>query len=131
MVGRTLTTWKNRRRISILLAISLLPMLTFMGHWPEAVPIPGTDEYLSIPFAGRPLGDHHEEGGEHEQHCHGDAASCTDVPALAGVSVGLAQEFLAVFTAGGLLWMVALHWWRPRRSNAIVPELLPPRVALG
>ena len=34
-----------------------------------------------------------------------------------------------MFTAGGLLWMVALHWWRPRRSNAIVPELLPPRLA--
>ena len=129
-MGRTLTRMRTQRRISILLALSLFPMLTFMGHWPAAVPIPGTDEYLSVPFAGQARQEE-EETHDHGQHCHGDSASCSDVPALAGTGFALMQEVLAVFTAGGLLWAAALQWWKPLRPNSVLPELQPPRMAPG
>lgn len=129
-MGRTLTRSGTQRKVSILLALSLVPMLTFMGHWPAAVPIPGTDQYLSVPFAGH--ASEEEEGAhDHSQHCHGDSASCSDVPALAGTSFALMEEVLAVFTAGGLLWAAALQWWMPLRPNSLLPELQPPRMALG
>lgn len=129
-MGRTLSRSRTQRRISIFLALSLFPMLTFMGHWPAAVPIPGTDEYLSVPLAGHATHEE-EDAHDHSQHCHGDSASCTDVPALAGTGFALMQEVLAVFTAGSLLWAVALQWWQPRRPNSLLPELQPPRMALG
>ena len=103
-----------------------------MGHWPSAVHIPGTDQYLSIPLAGHEThDDEHNDAHSHTQHCHGNAASCSDVPTFAGVSFAVMQEVLAVFTASALLWALALRWWEPRRPNAIVPELRPPRLALG
>lgn len=132
MVGRTLTTSRTRRRISILLLLSLVPMLTFMGHWPGSVPIPGTDQYLSIPLAGHQThDDSHEDSHAHEQHCHGNSSSCSDVPAMAGVSFALMNEMLALTVSAGLLWAIALQWWRPRGSNSLLPELLPPRLAGG
>ncbi len=112
------------------MALSLVPMLTFMGHWPAAVPIPGTNEYLSVPLAG-----HHshaeDDGHDHAQHCHGDSASCSDVPTLAGVGFALMNEWLAFVAAGHLLLALALQWWRPGTANALVPELQPPRFALA
>ncbi len=129
-VGRTLTAQRNRRRIAVLLLLSLVPMLTFMGHWPSSVPIPGTDQYLSIPLAGH-TDEHtgHNDGHDHSQHCHGDAASCSDAPVFAGVSFALMSEPLAVQAAAGLLWATALLAWRPRQSNSLLPELQPPRLA--
>jgi hypothetical protein len=131
-VGRTLTSLRTRRRISVLLLGSLLPMLTFMGHWPTAIPIPGTDQYLSIPLAGHEEHqDGHEDGHSHAQHCHGNSASCSDVPAFAGVSFALMSEALTFGAAAAFLVAVALHWWRPRQPNTLLPELQPPRPAFA
>lgn len=118
------------QRISLTLAVSLIPMLTLMGHWPTAVPVPGTTLYLSLPLAGA----QHQHGGEetdeqqaHEQHCHGDSAGCTDVPSLAGTSFGLMGEAIGLAISGAALWLAALRWWLPNGANAVVPELRPPR----
>lgn len=101
-------------------------MLTFMGHWPEAVPIPGTNQYLNVPFAGHRAGE-----SDHAQHCHDDSAACSDVPVMAGAGFALLNQAVAFAVVSGLLWLVALHWWRPRASNALLPELQPPRLAMG
>ncbi|MEO8541330.1 MAG: hypothetical protein ABI577_16430 [bacterium] len=126
-MARTLTSPRARSRISLGLALTLLPMLTFMGHWPDAVHIPTTDQYLAIPLAG-----HHsheeDEAHEHEQHCHGNSASCSDVPNIAGTGFALMNQSLtAAIAATALLWAVALRWWRPGGTNSLIPELQPPR----
>lgn len=131
MVSRALPSPRISQRVSILLLLSLLPMLTFMGHWPSAVDIPGTNQYLSIPLAGHQAHDDgHGEEHSHTQHCHGNSASCSDVPVFAGVSFALMAEALALSVAAGLVWAVAIRWWQPRRSNSLVPELQPPKLAL-
>ena len=41
-VVKHLTSSAAPRRISIILALALFPMLTFMGHWPASFALPGT-----------------------------------------------------------------------------------------
>jgi hypothetical protein len=123
---------RTRQRLSWTLVVALFPMLSFMGHWPASIPIPGTDSYLSVPLAGHEHDDdEHSEGGAHShaQHCHGNASSCSDVPTMAGVSFGLMEQTLALAGVDALL--LALVWasWTPRRPIALMPELRPPRTA--
>lgn len=130
-----LSSARTRRRASWVLLAALLPMLTFMGHWPASLPIPGTDLYVSVPFAGAEQHHSHEAEAEadeasHEQHCHAGAASCSDIPAAAGVSFGLMNQPVA-FVIGGLLLLMGVRWWQPRASTTISPVLQPPRQGLS
>lgn len=111
-----------------MLILALLPTLTFFGHWPREVAIPGTGYYLAIP--GSPAaapGGSTAQGHDHSSHCHADAASCSDVPATAGVSFAILNETLAFFGAGGLFVLLALCWWVPGESFTPSPEIQPPR----
>ena len=131
-VRMRLTGDRAVQRISFVLAVSLFPMLSFMGHWPAAVPIPGTALSLSLPLAGA---EHHQAVEEaahehaHEEHCHGNSAGCSDVPSLAGTSFGLMGEAIGLAISCAALWLLALRWWLPNGANAIAPELRPPRCA--
>jgi hypothetical protein len=134
-----LSSARTRRRVSWALLAALLPMLTFMGHWPASLPIPGTDLYVSVPFAGAEQAHSHEAGAgagagadeaSHEQHCHAGAAGCSDIPAAAGVSFGLMNQPVA-FVIGGLLLLMGVRWWQPRASTTISPVLQPPRQGLS
>jgi len=134
-----LSSARTRRRASWVLLAALLPMLTFMGHWPASLPIPGTDLYVSVPFAGAEQAHSHEAGAgagagadeaSHEQHCHAGAAGCSDIPAAAGVSFGLMNQPVA-FVIGGLLLLMGVRWWQPRASTTISPVLQPPRQGLS
>ncbi len=120
-------------RLPWLLLVSLVPMLTFMGHWPSTLPIPGTDSFISVPLAGSGSHDEHSpgSGAEHARHCHGGVASCGDAPAGAGVSLALVETpgTLAVAALG--LIALALASWRPRRSFTVGPELRPPRAGFA
>jgi hypothetical protein len=138
-VGMRLSSARTRRRVSWALLAALLPMLTFMGHWPASLPIPGTDLYVSVPFAGAEQAHSHEAGAgagagadeaSHEQHCHAGAAGCSDIPAAAGVSFGLMNQPVA-FVIGGLLLLMGVRWWQPRASTTISPVLQPPRQGLS
>ena len=132
-VGMRLSSARARRHGSWALLAALLPMLTFMGHWPASLPIPGTDQYVSVPFAGAEQPHSHEAGADeasHEQHCHAGAASCSDIPAAAGVSFGLMNQPVA-FVIGGLLLLMGVRWWQPRASTTISPVLQPPRQGLS
>jgi hypothetical protein len=120
------------QRISLMLAVSLFPMLTFMGHWPTAVPVPGINLEVRVPLAGAQHQQHgegtdHEEA--HEQHCHGNSVGCSDVPIPAWTSFALIGEAVGLAISGATLWLLALRWWLPNRANAVVPELRPPRRA--
>lgn len=111
------------------LLFALLPMLTFMGHWPTSVAVPGTNFYVTIPFAGA-----HTEGGDehnHNQHCHGDSAGCSDVRAAAGVGVALLHDAVVHATGGGVLLLLALRWWIPAAGLSLIPDLRPPRRTLS
>ena len=114
------------------LLVAFIPMLTFMGHWPATVSIPGTSYEVAVPLAGASHSDGHadEESSGHVNHCHGGVASCGDAPAGAGVSLSLYQDPVAVATVSLALIAVWLAAWQPRRSIAIAPELLPPKLTL-
>jgi hypothetical protein len=111
-----------------------LPALSFMGHWPEDFGIPGTAYYVGLPFTGS-HGHTHEAGANaadtHARHCHGDSASCSDVPATAGVSFGLANEALALTLAAGALLAVASANRAALRENVLAPDRRPPRPFLS
>ncbi len=108
----------------------MLPMLTFMGHWPAELHVPGTELYLGI--AGGAHSHSHADGSEsHSQHCHGDSAGCSEAPATAGVSFGLMNDAVALAMAGGLLLLVAARGWSARSQNALAPDLRPPRAILS
>ncbi len=118
----------GRRRASWILVLALLPTLTFFGHWPAELSIPGTGYYLALPGAAPASVE--GDGHDHSRHCHADAASCSDVPAAAGVSFALLNESLALFGAAGLFVLLALRWWKPGEGFTPSPELEPPRALI-
>lgn len=104
-------------------------MLTFMGHWPTSVAIPGTDLYVAVPFAGAEPGHGEATHHDHAKHCHGDAASCTDAPAAAGVSIALVTGLVTLPVAGGLLSFALLVAALPLVAWSVAPDRRPPRPA--
>lgn len=102
-------------------------MLTFMGHWPTSVAIPGTDLYLAVPFAGAEPGHGEATHHDHTKHCHGDVASCTDAPAAAGVTMALVAGMVTLPVAAGLLALALTLAAVPLAARSVVPELRPPR----
>lgn len=127
-VGVRLSSVAGRRRASWLLVLALLPTLTFFGHWPAEISIPGTGYYLALPGAApAPAGD---DGHDHSSHCHADASSCSDVPATAGVTFAILNECVALFGACGLFVLLALRWWKPGEGFTPSPELEPPRALI-
>jgi hypothetical protein len=102
-----------------------MPLLTFMGHWPTSVRIPGTDSYVSVPLAGASR-DSETSAHEHAQHCHGDSAECSDAPMAAGAGLALANEGIVVGLSGGLLLVALALAWRPARWATVSPGAEPP-----
>ncbi len=119
----------GQRRAALWLLLALLPMLTFAGHWPSHIDIPGTNFYLALPFATQG----HEHAGstdDHGRHCHSNAASCTDVPAAAGVSFALMNESIAALGVGALMVAIAIRSRQSPLSTSISPERRPPKQTL-
>ncbi len=119
--------------LSWVMLLALVPMLSFMGHWPTSVPIPGTELYLSVPLAGAEHHDDHSAASEdeHAQHCHGGAASCSDVPAAAGVSMAALAGGSGFVIVSNVLIALLAAAWRPRNTNSLTPGLRPPRTLLS
>lgn len=70
--------------------------------------------------------DSHGDEERHARHCHGDAATCSDLP-LTATGGFIALAALLLFGAGDLL---ARRLWRDRRAPsawAQAPLLPPPR----
>lgn len=127
-VNLTSATAAGRRRLALWLLIALLPMLTFAGHWPTHIDIPGTGLYLTLPFAGPVQGD--ANAHDHGQHCHDDATGCSKTPSTAGVGFAMMNESIAALGAATLLIAVALRARSLSAPRELIPELRPPRTAL-
>ena len=130
-----------RPRLGLLLLVAILPTLTYFGHWPVVtLDIPGTDLYLQLPGSeGNIGGDDHGFGAsagsqrdahEHAQHCHGDTATCTDMPFTGASAFALMEESLAALGIAALLTLVALQARRPGALASVAPELQPPKLLL-
>jgi len=120
------------RALHVVLLIAILPSLTFLGHWGLNFDIPGSGFYVVLMPA--PAEHEHASQGEeshHEQHCHANAASCTDVPFMGASPFALLQYSVAHL--GALALLIALSWavWRPGLSLTIGPELQPPQPWVG
>lgn len=113
--------------MALLLLLSLLPMVSFAGHWPTHIDIPGTDFYLTLPFAG-PV-EESAGGHSHAEHCHEGAAGCSKTPSTAGVGFALMNESIMALGAGALLIAVAARTRRLGPDRGVLPELPPPRLS--
>ncbi|MEP7216200.1 MAG: hypothetical protein ABI782_08090 [Anaerolineaceae bacterium] len=72
-----------------LLVVAYLPAVTFLGHWPLSIDIPGTDVYVGLPLTAS-LHEHN-----HKDHCHADAGSCSDAPLTTSATVASLAQSLA------------------------------------
>lgn len=102
-----------------LLVAAYLPAITFFGHWPLAVDIPGTSFYVGLPESST-QGAH-----KHKDHCHADASSCSDTPVTTAGTVALLAESLAIEDLDSPLIGMATGTaaWQPQAG---VAPLLPP-----
>ncbi|MCK9518216.1 MAG: hypothetical protein M0R74_04170 [Dehalococcoidia bacterium] len=120
---------KRLRCASWVLALSLLPMLTFVGHWTLDFPVPGTSVRIAVPLP--PPQDLHahsaDTDGHHQDHCHSDVASCSDLPLTQLASVALLHDALAFLAADARLELLPGHSWQPAHVETVVPEPAPPR----
>lgn len=100
-----------------LLVAAYLPALTFLGHWPLSVDIPGTSFYVGLPESATQ--------GVHKDHCHADAGSCSDTPVTTTGTVALLAESLAIQDLDSPLIGMAAGFasWQPQAG---VAPLLPP-----
>jgi hypothetical protein len=116
------------RSLHLLLLVAILPSLTFFGHWGLQFDIPATRWYVVL-MPAPPHEDHATSGEEahHEQHCHANAASCTDVPFTGASPFALLRTSVAYLGAFALLIALAVVTWKPGGSVTIGPELQPPR----
>jgi hypothetical protein len=105
-IGPPVLTPRSSRVRHLILIVALLPMLTYLGHWPAIeFPIPGTGAYWQLPFSEGWGTGHGEDGhsrshrstgsddGNHAQHCHTDMGSClhATIGAIAAAAILLAS----------------------------------------
>ncbi len=119
----------------LVLLLGILPSLTFLGHWGLQFDLPGTNLYVVlVPAANHDEPAHidtKQAHRQHQDHCHANAASCTDVPLIGASPFALMQDSVAYLGASGVMIAVALAIWRPRPAIIIGPELQPPRSLLA
>ena len=111
--------------LAAVLLLALLPTLTYFGHWPAiAIPIPGTADVLVLPFASGETA-----AGDHHQHCHADAAECSNGPGSFALAVSLLAAAIALALPGGPLLPVRARVPRLALQHLPAPEPGPPRAA--
>ncbi|MFN0094947.1 MAG: hypothetical protein ACKVVT_09230 [Dehalococcoidia bacterium] len=116
--------WQHgRRRASLALLFALLPMLTFVGHWPEMeVSLPGGAGVLRLPGGEPP----HSEEGDHARHCHAGVASCGDQPPTGSVPLAVLGAFVDGLPLSDA-FARALAESTPLRASVLAAEPPPPR----
>lgn len=132
-------------RASWAMACAILPSLLFLGHWSLRFDLPGTSARLVVLPGEEHSADHDSPHGQssndaHERHCHGDAASCSDVPFAGGSAFALLKEFAvrlpgaaeSVGVAALVIALSALHCpapeRRPPRATRVVAVLVVQQV---
>jgi hypothetical protein len=138
---RLFATSGVRARHAVLL-LALLPMLTYMGHWPSLeFPIPGTGAYWQLPFSdGWGAGhddsaghshSHDTEEGDHAQHCHTNMGSClvATVGAIAAAAILMAVVAFIGRASRLVGWETAAQ--TPPLDWLAAPLTPPPRLLSG
>jgi hypothetical protein len=126
---------RRNRQLAALLVLSLLPMLSYFGHWQFSVPIPGTDLAVGIPAGdghhaeGHSHPGHDEDAASHAAHCHAGPASCVDAPVAGIAAFAQLMEASLLVTAAGVLVLVLLDSERRPAGAPVSPDLRPPRRA--
>ncbi len=118
---------KTEQRLAWLLLAALLPMLTFMGHWPATLPLPGTNFYLTVPLAGAAPNAQSAGSHSHGDHCHGESSECGDSGSSSSAGPAFLSERPIGLSLSAALIALALLWWRPADAASPGPELRPPR----
>lgn len=102
-----------------LLFAAMLPSLTFLGHWPLRIDVPGTNLYVGLPETADP------GGHDHTKHCHADAASCSDTPLTTTASIGMLADSLSFAgVSAPLIPLTLAHL--PGADQAHVGPMNPP-----
>jgi hypothetical protein len=122
---------RRMNRLSWTLLASLMPMLTFMGHWPSEIPLPGTNSYISLGPEAAHTHSHSEDEASHSHHCHGDSAGCSEAPVTAGVTFGMMNEAVALAIAAGLFFAAWAGVAAVRSQRSLAPEPRPPRAVIA
>lgn len=118
-------TIPQQRRIALALLAALLPMITYFGHWPSlAIPLPGADAELTIPFASGETAS-----SDHHQHCHGAAAECASGPGSLALAVTILAAAIALAIPGGPLRPLGGRPPHLRLQFLPRPEPAPPRAS--
>ena len=113
----------ERRPTTAVLLLALLPSLLFLGHWQLELAVPLLASHiLLVPGEGAALESAPEPAPEsgksaaHARHCHGGAATCSDVPYAGGSGFALLSEAVAqlaapptVVAVNEILGLFALH----------------------
>ena len=113
----------ERRPTTAVLLLALLPSLLFLGHWQLELAVPSfASHVLLVPGEGAAHQSAHEDdhesgkGAAHARHCHGGAATCSDVPYAGGSGFALLSEAVAPLTSpptvvavNEILGLFALH----------------------
>ena len=109
----------ERRPTTAVLLLALLPSLLFLGHWQLELAVPLLSSHiLLVPGEGAALESAPESGksAAHARHCHGGAATCSDVPYAGGSGFALLSEAVAQLTSpptvvavNEILGLFALH----------------------
>ncbi|MGH2633201.1 MAG: hypothetical protein ACRDG3_07310 [Tepidiformaceae bacterium] len=89
-----------------LLLIAILPSWTFLGHFSLALDIPFTNQYLVLV----PAAPHNDRSNVqvHENHCHANASTCTDIPFTGASPFLLARRSVAYFGAAAVFVALSL-----------------------
>ena len=121
------------RRRSLTLFLCLLPMLTYIGHWPRiAFDVPFTNGYWEIPFVSEPAGHHHtadpRSEAEHEQHCHANVANCLNGTTAAIAFATLLLAALEMAARNGMIRDARLLQTRAPAGLLFRPDVPPPRL---
>lgn len=116
-------TSPQQRLFALALLAALLPTITYFGHWPRlAIPLPGVDAELTIPFASAETAS-----SDHHQHCHGEAAECTSGPGSLALAVTILAAAIAFAIPGGPLRLLGSRPSHLRLQFLPAPEPAPPR----
>jgi hypothetical protein len=110
-------------------------MISYFGHWTFELPHVRFDDppehahthgHTAQPVADVP--DESNGAHDHSQHCHGESASCSDVPFSGSATVVALAERLAGLGSGSAFWAMPLSAIELWRGHAPGVELQPPKL---
>ena len=103
-----------------LLLAAYLPALTFFGHWPLSIDIPGTSLYVGLPQSGS------SAVAGHESHCHAAAGSSSNVPPPVTPTVAVLADSQPMLANGDPPLVDAAEGGGACLAQACVTPISPP-----